>query len=123
MTTPDSSLIESANSADGSSTGGTRTTEPGNPYASRPNAPFGTDNRLLGILSLVGGLASIVFGQTIVLPIAAIVLGFIARRREPDSRAMATWGIVLGFLALFGWVAILIVSVAVAAPLFFISFF
>jgi len=122
MTTPDSSLVESA-PANGSSAGDTRSDEPTNPYASRPNAPFGTDNRLLGILSLVGGLASIVFGQTIVLPIAAIVLGFIARRREPDSRTMATWGIVLGFLALFGWVAILIVSVAVAAPLFFISFF
>ena len=122
MTTPDSSLVESA-PANGSSAGDTRSDEPTNPYASRPNAPFGTDNRLLGILSLVGGLASIVFGQTIVLPIATIVLGFIARRREPDSRTMATWGIVLGFLALFGWVAILIVSVAVAAPLFFISFF
>lgn len=76
-------------------------------------------NRTLGILSLVGGIASIVFGQTVLIPVAAIVLGFLARQREPYSRAFANWGIVLGFVALFGWVAVLIVGAILALPFAF----
>jgi hypothetical protein len=70
----------------------------------------------LSILSLVAGIGSLVFGLTFVVPIAAIILGFLARTREPASRTMSTWGIVLGFVSLFGWVVVGLISLIVAAP-------
>lgn len=86
-------------------------------------APAVSDNRTLGILSLIGGIASIVFGQTVVVPVAAIVLGFLALQRETSTRAFAIWGIVLGIVALFGWVFFAILGVVIAAPFFFIGAF
>jgi hypothetical protein len=62
--------------------------------------------RTLSILSLVAAIASIPLGHLVVLPLAAIVLGFIARQREPWARTMSTWGIVLGFVILFWWIAV-----------------
>ena len=70
----------------------------------------------LSVLALVGGIVSIVFGQTVLIPIAAIVLGFLGYRQEPLGRTYAVWGIVLGFLALFGWVIVGLVGLVVAAP-------
>jgi hypothetical protein len=61
--------------------------------------------RTLSILSLVAAIASIPLGHFIILPIAAIILGFYARSREPWARTMSTWGIALGFVILFWWVA------------------
>ncbi|MCU1406112.1 MAG: hypothetical protein JWQ43_2415 [Glaciihabitans sp.] len=90
-----------------------------NPYATQ----IDPDARILGLLSLIGGIASIVFGQTIILPVAAIILGFMARRREVASRTFATWGIALGFLALFGWVIVIILGVIFATPFFLFSIF
>jgi hypothetical protein len=90
------------------------------PYArttSDPGAAGGSD-RILGILSFVGGIASLILGQTIILPIAAIILGHYARRREPAGRTFGTWGIVLGYFALFGWLAVIIVGIVIAAPVF-----
>lgn len=92
-----------------------------NPYA--PNVSSGdASNRTLGILSLVGGIASIIFGQTVLIPVAAIVLGFLALNREPLSRSFAIWGIVLGIVALFGWIILAIIGFAFAAPFFFVGF-
>jgi hypothetical protein len=62
--------------------------------------------RTLSILSLVAAIASIPLGHLVILPVAAIVLGFIARQREPWARSMSTWGIALGFVILFGWVVV-----------------
>jgi hypothetical protein len=73
--------------------------------------------RTLSILSLVAGIASIPFGHFFLLPIAAIVLGFFARSREPYARTMSTWGIVLGFVVLFGWLAVGLFALAFVAPL------
>jgi len=92
-------------------------------YASNPYRAQQQSTKTLGILSLIGGAASIVFGQLVILPIAAIILGFISRSKEPDAKAFATWGIVLGFLSLFGWIIIALVAAALAAPLFIFSFF
>jgi hypothetical protein len=72
--------------------------------------------RTLSILSLVAAIASVPLGHLIVLPIAAIVLGFLARRREPWARTMSTWGIVLGFVVLFWWVVAGIVALTVWLP-------
>ncbi|WP_166873087.1 DUF4190 domain-containing protein [Salinibacterium sp. ZJ450] len=65
-------------------------------------------NQTLSILALVLGIVSLVFGQTFFIPVAAIVLGFLARTREPASRTMGTWGIVLGFVSLFGWLLVIL---------------
>ncbi|MET4782315.1 hypothetical protein [Glaciihabitans sp. UYNi722] len=54
------------------------------------------ETRILGILSLVFGAASIVAGSTFIVPIAAIVLGILGLKREPASRTFSIWGIVLG---------------------------
>lgn len=75
-----------------------------------------TASTTLSVLALVGGIASIVFGQTVLIPVAAIVLGILGYRQEPSGRAFAVWGIVLGILALFGWVLVAIVGLAFAAP-------
>jgi hypothetical protein len=77
-----------------------------------------TPARTLSILSLVLGGASIIFGQTFLLPLAAIVLGVIGYRQEFAGRTMAVWGIVLGALAMFGWMIALLVGAAVVAPWF-----
>ena len=74
-----------------------------------------TTNQTLGILSLIGGILSLVFGQTIVLPVVAIVLGFMARNREPASRSYAFWGILLSFIALFGWIIVIVIVLLASA--------
>ncbi len=83
-------------------------TRPGSPTAPAP---------ALSIFSLVAGSASILFGQTFFLPIAAIVLGFIARRREPNGHVMSTVGIILGFAMLFGWAVLLLLGASLFVPL------
>jgi hypothetical protein len=73
--------------------------------------------RTLSILSLVAAIASVPLGHFVILPIAAIVLGFLARSREPWARTMSTWGIVLGFVVLFWWVAVGLFALAFWAPI------
>jgi hypothetical protein len=72
--------------------------------------------RTLSLVSFGLGLASVLFSFTFLVPIGAVVIGFLARQREFAGRGFATWGIVLGFVMLFGWVVILILGVAVFAP-------
>jgi hypothetical protein len=79
--------------------------------------------RTLSILSLVAGIAAIPLGHLVVLPLAAIVLGFIARTREPEGRTFSNWGIVLGFVLLFWWVIVGSLAVAVFVPLGLIHHF
>ncbi len=52
-----------------------------------------------------------------ILPIAAIILGFLARGREPWARTMSTWGIVLGFVVLFWWLVVGALALMVWLPL------
>ena len=92
-------------------------TVPENPYAVNPNpvaAPAAVANGF-SISSLVLGIASIPTGLA-VAGIVAIVLGFVARNREPQSRTLANWGIILGFVGLFGWLIFAIIGFAFFAP-------
>jgi hypothetical protein len=89
------------------------TSTPATPTASTGFAP----PRTLSILSLVAAIASVPLGHFVLLPIAAIVLGFFARSREPWARTMSTWGIVLGFVLLFWWVAAGLFALAFWVPL------
>lgn len=91
-------------------------TVPENPYAVNPNpaaAPAASNG--FSISSLVLGIASIPTGLA-VAGIVAIVLGFVARSREPQSRTMANWGIILGFVGVFGWLIFAIIGFAFFAP-------
>ncbi len=55
---------------------------------------------ILGIISICGA------GGTIVIPIIGLVLGFMGRSSEQGT--LSTIGLVLNFLALFGWLIFLI---------------
>lgn len=93
-----------------------QTTVPENPYAvPAPAAPAASASNGFSVSSLVLGIASIPTGLA-VAGIAAIVLGFVARGREPQGRTMANWGIVLGFVGLFGWLIFAIIGFAFFAP-------
>jgi len=91
---------------------------PENPYA-RPAAPVdptaSAPSNGFSIASLVLGIASIPTGWAIA-GILAVVFGFLARSREPQARTMSTWGIVLGFVGVFGWLVVAILGIAVFAP-------
>jgi hypothetical protein len=82
-----------------------------------PSPAVSTQPRTLSILSLVAAIVSIPLGHFVILPIAAIVLGFLARGREPWARTMSTWGIVLGFVILFWWVLVGLLAAIVWLPL------
>ncbi|HEY2642793.1 MAG TPA: DUF4190 domain-containing protein [Galbitalea sp.] len=75
------------------------------------------ESRTLSILSLVAAIAAIPLGHVLLLPIAAIVLGFIARQRELTGHSMSTAGIVIGFVVLFGWVAVGLIALTIVLPL------
>jgi len=77
-------------------------------------APAATTNGF-SIAALVLGISGIALGQGL-LAVAAIVLGFIARTREPSGRLMANWGLVLGFVGLFGGILFGIIGFAAFAP-------
>jgi hypothetical protein len=71
------------------------------------------EQRGFAVSSLVLGLVSIVAGFTFVVPVAGLVLGILAFRREPSARTMAIWGIVLNGVMLAG-----IVIAGLAAAVF-----
>ncbi len=80
-----------------------------------------TPARTISVIALVLGIASIVFGQTFFVPVAAIVLGIVGYRQEPAGRSFAIWGAALGGLALFGWILVAIIGVAVFVPFLFFA--
>ncbi|MGO4594383.1 hypothetical protein AB4Z18_11245 [Leifsonia sp. 2TAF2] len=61
-----------------------------------------TPVRTLSTTSLALGVASIVFGWTLVAPIAGLVVGIMALKREPEGTNLAVWGIVLNAVMLAG---------------------
>ena len=73
-----------------------------NPYAT-PAATV-AESRGFSIASLVLGLVSIVASSTFFVPIIGLVLGIMALSREPNTRTMAVWGIVLNAVMLAGTV-------------------
>src|SRR5690606_30926914 len=50
------------------------------------------------VTALVLALVSIVFGFTLILPLAALIFGIIGAKKEPAGRGMAIVGIVIGAL-------------------------
>ena len=82
-----------------------------------PTAPVAVaPPRTLSIVGFILGVVSLVTGQAVVLPAAAIVLGILGYRQEPAGRTFAIFAIVLGSLALFGWMIIGALGLAFALP-------
>ncbi|WP_051222975.1 DUF4190 domain-containing protein [Agrococcus lahaulensis] len=74
-------------------------------------AAYGTSQpKTLSVVALVLGLASIFIGGSILVPIAGIIVGVLARKREPAGRAMALWGIWLSVAMLVLWALLWIVA-------------
>ncbi|WP_347756200.1 DUF4190 domain-containing protein [Agrococcus sp. ProA11] len=77
-----------------------------NPASSSQSSPAGQGfsgdpaPRMLSIASLVLGIASVFLGLTFLVPIAGIITGVMARKREPEGRTMALWGIWLSVVML-----------------------
>lgn len=68
-------------------------TAPHDPAASR-------SRRALSVVTLVLGILAVPAGYTLLVPVAAIIVGMIARDREPYARALSGWGIGLGVVGL-----------------------
>ena len=93
------------------------------PQAATAQPVIAAPPRTLSIISIVLGGASVIFGYTFIVPIAAIVLGFLGLNREPAGRTLAIWGIVLGFVMSLGWVVVGLAGLAIFAPLHFLGGF
>ena len=78
------------------------------------SVPATTTNGL-SIVALVLGISGIVTGFWFA-SVAAIIVGFLARKSEPQSRTLWIWGLILGFVGAFWWVAVGIVGLAFLAP-------
>lgn len=93
----------------------------GSPAAGATAAASGTQT--LSLVSFIGSIAALAFGQAGLLPIVAIVLGFVARRQEPAGRTFSLWGIILGFVALFGWILVPLAAFSFAGPFILFGLF
>jgi hypothetical protein len=87
------------------------TFQPGTAQAAGSTVHSQAESKTLSVASLVLGLVSIVAGWTFFAPIAGLVCGIMALGREPASRTMAIWGIVLNIVMLAGT---LIVGIIIA---------
>ena len=67
------------------------------------------------ITALVLAITGIVLGQAL-LSIGAIIFGFVARNRELNGRLIGNWGIVLGFVGVFGGLLIGLLGIATFLP-------
>lgn len=85
------------------------------PTSSATTTPA-TESSTYSVLGLVLSIVSIPTGMG-PLAIAGVILGFIARGKEPASVTTANWAIIIGLLSLFGWIAFAFVGFALFAPL------
>ena len=86
------------------------------PAATEQTPVSANTTQTLSIISLVLGITSIVTGQVILVPAAALVLGILGLKREPAGRTMAVWGLVTGGVMLVGPILAGIIGFAFFAP-------
>jgi uncharacterized membrane protein HdeD (DUF308 family) len=90
-------------------------------HSSAPtNTSSSTSTKTMAIIALVCGIASVALFLVVpILPllagIAAVVLGFLSRKREPGAQTLALWGIILGFLGIALNLAAIIISAVLVA--------
>ncbi|PJJ61413.1 DUF4190 domain-containing protein [Compostimonas suwonensis] len=98
----------------------TANTTPTPGQAQQPASPYGArsaDDKTLSVSSFVLGLVSIVMGWTFIAPIAGLVVGILALKREPGGRTFATWGIVLNAVMLAGFLVFGLVALVIGVAL------
>lgn len=76
-----------------------------------PGFGYQAPRRGLSLASMIVGLASILFGFTMLAPAVAVVLGILGLRREPAARGMAITGVVLGGILFLGWALLWVFSI------------
>lgn len=91
------------------------TTETLTPPTSSATVTPTTESSTYSVLGLVLSIVSIPTGMG-PLAIAGVILGFIARGKEPASVTTANWAIIIGLLSLFGWVILAVVGFTLFAP-------
>jgi len=77
----------------------------------------------MSILALGLGIASFFFAQTVVVPLAAVILGVFGLRDEPSGRSLSIWGIVLAIVATFGWVVVVVAGALISLPFLLLAAF
>lgn len=93
------------------------------PYSGAPVAAKPTP--VLSIISLVAGIVSFVGGAIVFIPIvgsilhffiplAAVILGFMGKKKEPAAKGMWLTGIILGFVG----IAVALISLVIYIGLF-----
>ena len=85
------------------------------PVASTATAPSAAGSNTYSVLGLVLSILSIPTGMG-PLAVAGIILGFLARTREPAHVTTANWAIIVGFVSLFGWVLLAFTGFVLFAP-------
>lgn len=118
---------EQGSSAD-SPTAGYAASADAAPQASGPSVaassrPALSSTRTMSILALSLGIASFFFAQSVVVPLAAVILGVFGLRDEPSGRSFSVWGIVLACVATFGWVVLLAAGAVLSLPFLFLAAF
>ena len=81
-------------------------------FPAAPAAPTSVFSTTALVLAIVG----IVLGQGFI-SVGAIIFGFVARAKEPASRLTANWGLVLGFIGVFGGIVLAIIGAVAFLPL------
>ena len=92
------------------------------PGYAQPYGQPAAKSPILSILSLVGGIVGIVlnlaWGIGFLFGIAAVVLGFIGKNKEPQARGFWLTGIILGFvsiaIAIIYWIFLAIIFASFA---------
>ncbi|QZY51265.1 DUF4190 domain-containing protein [Leucobacter tenebrionis] len=97
---------------------------PGDRPAAEPQANPGDNARAFAITSFVLGIASVVSGWTFIAPIAGLILGIIALRRNTSERTLALWGVWLnGIMLALAALAIVAFVLMLGAGLIALPFF
>jgi hypothetical protein len=83
--------------------------------ASPDTWPVGVVGFFVVFIPFVGGI------MQLIIPAAAVVLGFLGRRKEPAARAMWLTGIILGFVGIaIALISIILWSIAFASiPMYY----
>jgi hypothetical protein len=96
------------------------------PLYAPAHRPQPTATTPLSIAALVTGIGGIVFGWAFVgVPsIAAVVLGHLALRREPEGRRLALPGLILGYVGIAGAVLLVVlILLAITLPFLFLGLY
>ena len=96
----------------------------GDRSSAEPQTNAGDNARAFAITSFVLGIASVVSGWTFVAPIAGLILGIIALRRNTNERTLALWGVWLnGIMLALAALAIVAFALLLGAGLIALPFF